>query len=180
MRSCMSCFCKRVAPVTSLLQVEASPYHYDSHVQLIRLLRQLGDLDGARKARNAMSEVFPLTEGRVCVCACVRACVYTSEKLILELWLEWLRDELPLVSVPEAGMELRQLFERATEDYLCEFRVQISSKQTNVQMGSLLFQRCLSGRSTFNLRWIRCQSCQRAWPSLVMCVSEPLSAVACM
>ena len=33
-------------------------------MQLIGLLRQLGDLDGARKARNSMSEVFPLTEGR--------------------------------------------------------------------------------------------------------------------
>ena len=30
---------------------------------LIGLLRQRGDLDGARRARNAMSEVFPLSEG---------------------------------------------------------------------------------------------------------------------
>ena len=36
------------------------------------------------------------------------------------LWLEWIRDEMPLVSLPEAAMELRQVFERATEDYLCE------------------------------------------------------------
>jgi hypothetical protein len=77
--------------------VDGNPYHYDNHVQLIGLLRQLGDLDGARKARNAMSEAFPLTEG---------------------MWLEWIRDELPLVSIPEASLELRQLFERATEDYL--------------------------------------------------------------
>ncbi|CAI8052397.1 RIB43A-like with coiled-coils protein 2, partial [Geodia barretti] len=77
--------------------VDGNPYHYDNHVQLIGLLRQLGDLDGARKARNAMSEAFPLTEG---------------------MWLGWIRDELPLVSIPEASLELRQLFERATEDYL--------------------------------------------------------------
>ena len=32
-------------------------------MELIGLLRQLGDLDGARNARNAMSKVFPLTEG---------------------------------------------------------------------------------------------------------------------
>ena len=30
---------------------------------LIGLLRQRGDLDGARRARNAMSKVFPLSEG---------------------------------------------------------------------------------------------------------------------
>ena len=101
--------------------MEGSPYHYDSHVQLIRLLRQLGDLDGARKARNAMNEVFPLTEGSASV---VRACVlhFVHVHVSLELWLEWLKDELPLASVPEASMELRQLFERATEDYLCECR----------------------------------------------------------
>lgn len=46
-----------------LTQIKGNPYHYDNHVELIGLLRQLGDLDGARNARNAMSEVFPLTEG---------------------------------------------------------------------------------------------------------------------
>ena len=49
----------------------------------------------------------------------VRACVCT-----LEMWLEWIRDELPLVSIPEASTELRQLFERATKDYLCECPVE--------------------------------------------------------
>ena len=34
--------------------------------------------------------------------------------LCVDLWLQWVRDELPLVSVPEAGLELRQLFERAS------------------------------------------------------------------
>ena len=38
---------------------------------------------------------------------------------MLGMWLEWIRDELPLVSIPEASVELRQLFERATKDYLC-------------------------------------------------------------
>ena len=46
-----------------LIQIEASPYHYDSHVQLIQLLRQLGDLDKARQARRNMNKVFPLSEG---------------------------------------------------------------------------------------------------------------------
>jgi len=75
-----------------------SPFHYDSHVELIQLLRQQGDLDKARHARHNMSELFPLTE---------------------ELWLEWLGDELPLASLPEASAELRALFEQAVGDYLC-------------------------------------------------------------
>ena len=37
----------------------------------------------------------------------------------LELWMEWLGDELPLASLPEAIVELRVLFEKAVGDYLC-------------------------------------------------------------
>lgn len=47
-----------------ILQLKDSPYHYSSHVELIQLLRQLGDLDQARQARQRMSEAFPLSEGR--------------------------------------------------------------------------------------------------------------------
>ena len=50
----------------------------------------------------------------MCVCVCQVVSNYA-----IELWLGWLQDELPLVTVPEASVELRQLFERATADYLC-------------------------------------------------------------
>lgn len=43
----------------------SNPYHYDSHVELIKLLRQSGDLDKVRNAREGMSKIFPLTEGKV-------------------------------------------------------------------------------------------------------------------
>ena len=46
-------------------QVAGNPYHYDSHVELIKLLRQSGDLDKVRNAREDMSKIFPLTEGKV-------------------------------------------------------------------------------------------------------------------
>lgn len=52
-------------------QIETSPYLYDSHVQLIQLLRQLGDLDKARQARRNMNKIFPLSEG-TCTQACTR------------------------------------------------------------------------------------------------------------
>ena len=42
-----------------------NPYHYDSHVELIKLLRQSGDLDKVRNAREGMNKIFPLTEGKV-------------------------------------------------------------------------------------------------------------------
>ena len=45
--------------------------------------------------------------------------------MLTELWLEWVEDELPLVStsIPEALQDLRELFERAVEDYLCEWTI---------------------------------------------------------
>ena len=48
-------------------QVESNPYHYDSHVQLIKLLRESGDLDRVRNARESMSKIFPLTQGNICI-----------------------------------------------------------------------------------------------------------------
>ena len=62
----------RITLVSDLWQIVENPYQYEYHVELVGLLRQLGDLDGARNARNAMSETFPLTEGvLVFVCVCV-------------------------------------------------------------------------------------------------------------
>ncbi|RMX56908.1 hypothetical protein pdam_00021974, partial [Pocillopora damicornis] len=44
------------------LQVASNPYHYDSHVELVKLLRESGDLDRLRDAREGMNKIFPLTE----------------------------------------------------------------------------------------------------------------------
>ncbi|KFM73371.1 Squamous cell carcinoma antigen recognized by T-cells 3, partial [Stegodyphus mimosarum] len=77
-------------------RIEASPYTYDLHVQLISLCRKLGDLDKLRAAREKMSELFPLTP---------------------ELWLDWLNDEKTLAVTSEQKEHLTQLFERAVKDY---------------------------------------------------------------
>ena len=49
--------------VLSFCQVASNPYHYDSHLELVKLLRNSADLDRLREAREAMSKIFPLTEG---------------------------------------------------------------------------------------------------------------------
>ena len=36
----------------------------------------------------------------------------------LALWLEWLRDELPLADLDEALGDIRALFEKAVDDYI--------------------------------------------------------------
>ncbi|XP_065902651.1 squamous cell carcinoma antigen recognized by T-cells 3-like [Dysidea avara] len=91
-------------------QLEEDAYRYDAHVECIQLLRQLGDLERVRRAREEMSRVSPLSE---------------------EHWSSWLQDEIPLASVEEACLNLRILFDRAVEDYLsiqvwvlyCQFAV---------------------------------------------------------
>ena len=44
-------------------QLSEDVYQYDAHVECIQLLRQLGDLERVRRAREEMSRVFPLSEG---------------------------------------------------------------------------------------------------------------------
>jgi len=45
--------------------LEENPYLYDAHVSLITTARELGDLDALRSARQNMSELFPLSEGKL-------------------------------------------------------------------------------------------------------------------
>ena len=44
--------------------------------------------------------------------------------LNLELWLEWLQDEMGLVSDESSREEVTKLFEKSVEDYLCELGIQ--------------------------------------------------------
>lgn len=85
---------EKIAEIQKLL--EASPYSYDLHVQLISMCRNLGDLNKLRVARESMSKLFPLTS---------------------ELWLDWLTDEKTLAATPEDNEKLVDLFKRAVKDY---------------------------------------------------------------
>ena len=58
-------------------QLSEDVYQYDAHVECIQLLRQLGDLDRVRRAREEMSRVFPLSEG-VWVCHVFNLMSYTK------------------------------------------------------------------------------------------------------
>uniref|UniRef100_A0AAY5EE78 RRM domain-containing protein n=1 Tax=Electrophorus electricus TaxID=8005 RepID=A0AAY5EE78_ELEEL len=82
-----------------LLCLSINAFDYNCHVDLIKLLRQEGKLHRLRKARQKMSELFPLTE---------------------EIWLDWLKDEIGLTEGEEAEREkIYDLFEKAVKDYIC-------------------------------------------------------------
>ncbi|XP_034337393.2 squamous cell carcinoma antigen recognized by T-cells 3 isoform X2 [Magallana gigas] len=78
-------------------QIEENTYFYDGHTEMIKILRNTGELEKLREAREKMSQYFPLTQ---------------------ELWLEWLRDEIPLATDEKERKHVYDLFERAVKDYL--------------------------------------------------------------
>uniref|UniRef100_A0A671N6G1 Squamous cell carcinoma antigen recognized by T-cells 3-like n=1 Tax=Sinocyclocheilus anshuiensis TaxID=1608454 RepID=A0A671N6G1_9TELE len=79
-------------------QLSINVFDYNCHVDLIKLLRQEGKLHRLRKARQKMSELFPLTE---------------------EIWLDWLKDEIRLTEDESDREKVYELFERAVKDYVC-------------------------------------------------------------
>ncbi|XP_071945304.1 squamous cell carcinoma antigen recognized by T-cells 3-like [Antedon mediterranea] len=78
-------------------KVTESPYEYENHVKLIKFLKESGELEKLRDARNAMAQIFPLTE---------------------ELWLEWVQDEIKLASTEHEKKAVLELLDRAVSDYL--------------------------------------------------------------
>ncbi|KAM3868135.1 squamous cell carcinoma antigen recognized by T-cells 3 [Diretmus argenteus] len=79
-------------------QLSINAFDYNCHVDLIKLLRQEGELFRLRRARQKMSELFPLTE---------------------EIWLDWLKDEIRLSEEEPNREKVYELFERAVKDYIC-------------------------------------------------------------
>ncbi|XP_020791106.1 squamous cell carcinoma antigen recognized by T-cells 3 isoform X2 [Boleophthalmus pectinirostris] len=79
-------------------QLSINAFDYNCHVDLIKLLKQEGELLRLRKARQKMSELFPLTE---------------------EIWLDWLKDEIRLTEEESNREKVYEIFERAVKDYIC-------------------------------------------------------------
>ncbi|CAL1385168.1 unnamed protein product [Linum trigynum] len=78
-------------------ELAANPSNYDAHVECIKLLRRMGELEKLRQAREAMNALFPLTPS---------------------MWQEWAKDEASLSSGPEDVVAVEKLYERGVLDYL--------------------------------------------------------------
>uniref|UniRef100_A0A8C8M1T6 RRM domain-containing protein n=1 Tax=Oncorhynchus tshawytscha TaxID=74940 RepID=A0A8C8M1T6_ONCTS len=75
-------------------QLSINAFDYNCHVDLIKLLRQEGELPRLRKARQKMSELFPLTEGP-------------------EIWVEYAQYSIGGMGLPGGIEKVRSIFERA-------------------------------------------------------------------
>ncbi|KAL8109467.1 hypothetical protein AgCh_025527 [Apium graveolens] len=78
-------------------ELYTNPANYDAHVQYISALRKEGELEKLRVAREAMSELFPLTPA---------------------MWQEWIKDEISISSGSDAFTAVEKLYERGISDYL--------------------------------------------------------------
>ncbi|XXG39422.1 hypothetical protein AAC387_Pa01g0384 [Persea americana] len=78
-------------------EIAENPSSYDIHVQYIRVLRKMGDIEKLRKARESMSALFPLSP---------------------KMWQEWAKDEASLSDGSEAFDAIVELYERGVKEYL--------------------------------------------------------------
>ncbi|CAM8878580.1 unnamed protein product [Rhodiola kirilowii] len=76
--------------------LSTNPSNYDAHIQYIKLLRRMGLIEKLRSARELMSSLFPLSP---------------------DLWQEWSKDEISLVTGPEAFSRIEKLYEKGISDY---------------------------------------------------------------
>ncbi|XP_046840830.1 squamous cell carcinoma antigen recognized by T-cells 3-like [Xenia sp. Carnegie-2017] len=118
--------------VTELREfLENSPFHYESHLKLIQALREIGDLDKTRQARETMSRMFPLTP---------------------EIWLEWIKDEMPLSCITEQKTYIHDLFEKAVQDYqsvklwteYCQFVMDNMDGEAGIEEARMVFERAIT------------------------------------
>ncbi|XP_021824437.1 squamous cell carcinoma antigen recognized by T-cells 3 [Prunus avium] len=78
-------------------ELSTNPGNYDAHVQYIKTLRQIADIEKLRQAREAMNELFPLTPS---------------------MWQDWAKDEASLSTGSDAFPAIEKLYERGVFEYL--------------------------------------------------------------
>ncbi|GJX82284.1 squamous cell carcinoma antigen recognized by T-cells 3 [Tanacetum coccineum] len=151
------------------MDLSTNPLNYDAHLQYITALRKQGDLDKLRLAREAMSQVFPLTPemwrqwandeviGYPDKLRLAREAMSVVFKVTPEMWRQWANDEVLLVSGHESAIStIEKLYERGVSDYLsvslwCDYLSFIQKYDSSVHECSLtgiskardLFERAL-------------------------------------
>ncbi|WIA33569.1 hypothetical protein OEZ86_006693 [Tetradesmus obliquus] len=78
-------------------QLAANPSVYDTHVQLIQLLRKCKLRERLRQARQLMHDLFPFNESQ---------------------WMDWINDEMAAISSQDDIDRIKALFQVAVQDYI--------------------------------------------------------------
>ncbi|KAM1226005.1 hypothetical protein PS2_044188 [Malus domestica] len=78
-------------------KLSTNPANYDTHVQYVKILRQMADIEKLRQAREAMNQLFPLTPS---------------------MWQDWAKDDASLSTGSDAFLAIEKLYERGVFEYL--------------------------------------------------------------
>ena len=107
-----------------------NPYDYSAHLELVNLLRKTDNFTQLRCARKAFSEKYPLTG---------------------ELWIQWIEDEIKVMSSEEEKTYITELFEKGLQDYVsvdlwleyCQFSLGNMATADDVKKIREVFERAL-------------------------------------
>ncbi|XP_025423964.1 squamous cell carcinoma antigen recognized by T-cells 3-like [Sipha flava] len=111
--------------------VKNSPSDYQAHVELIKTLRSIHDLDKLRIARERLNEKYPLSA---------------------DLWIDWIKDEISIATTDEEKQNVIKLCEKAVKDYLSidlwleyvQFKIGCMSDTTGTDTIRELMERALT------------------------------------
>ncbi|KAF6257164.1 hypothetical protein COO60DRAFT_1271527 [Scenedesmus sp. NREL 46B-D3] len=78
-------------------QLKTNPSVYDTHVQLIQVLRKCKLRERLRQARQRMHDLFPFNENQ---------------------WMDWINDEMAAISSQDDIERIKALFQLAVQDYI--------------------------------------------------------------
>ena len=107
-----------------------NPYDYSAHLELVNLLRKTDNFTQLRSARKAFSEKYPLTG---------------------DLWIQWIEDEIKVISSDEEKAYIVELFEKGLKDYVsvdlwleyCQFKIGDMAAADGVKKIRDVFERAL-------------------------------------
>ncbi|KAF9920650.1 Splicing factor [Linnemannia zychae] len=82
---------------TLQMALEANPNQYETHIQLISVLKSTDMFEELRQARKAMNRIYPLSE---------------------DLWMDWINDEANMATSEAEKRQILTLYQKATSEYL--------------------------------------------------------------
>lgn len=105
--------------------IQANKFQYQSYVDIIKLAKENNDFSKLKEYREQMSDCFPLAERSFFLLFNynLKELNFNFYKNYKDLWLDWLKDEQKLIESDSDRLRVRQLFEKAIQDYLCKLIV---------------------------------------------------------
>lgn len=112
-------------------ELSTNPYNYNAHIELISVLKSVGDFMKLRAARTAFSSHYPLTS---------------------EMWEDWVNDEAKIGVSEEEKKSVVELYEKGVKDYLsvelwlsyCQYALKEVGTEEGQKYARSVFERAIT------------------------------------